>query len=250
MSRSTVQRATLVPSRSFSCRQTLRGPVDPEVLFPDPPDVSREILVASLPCRPPRRVEPAGSVRVVRRGGDRQLRADRLDPEDVAMFVHEGHHHFTRRSSSAWAKYADAFRRISFARLRSRFSRSSSLRRWRSSVVRPGRRPVSRSLCRTHRRSVSAVQPNFSEIEQIALHCDLSSLSCSYTIRTARSRTSGEYLLARDMGSILSTNGPSGIPGAVQYRSATHTRSAVRRAGTRPTEPLPTHPRTSRPAIR
>jgi hypothetical protein len=36
---------------------------------------------------------------------------------------------------------------------------------------------------------------------------------CSRTIRTARSRTSGEYLLGRAMGSILSTNGPSGKPG-------------------------------------
>jgi hypothetical protein len=29
--------------------------------------------------------------------------------------VHELHRHFGRRSSSAWAKKADAFRRISFA---------------------------------------------------------------------------------------------------------------------------------------
>ena len=35
------------------------------------------------------------------------------------------------------------------------------------------------------------------------------------TIRTARSRTSGEYLLGRAMGSILSTNGPSDETGTV-----------------------------------
>ena len=58
-------------------------------------------------------------------------------------------HHFARRSSSACAKYADAIRRISFARRSSTFSRSSSLNRARSSVVSPGRRPPSRSACRT-----------------------------------------------------------------------------------------------------
>ena len=51
-------------------------------------------------------------------------------------------------------------RRISFARFSSRISRSSSFNRWRSSVVRPGRWPASRSAWRTHRRSVSVVQPS------------------------------------------------------------------------------------------
>lgn len=43
------------------------------------------------------------------------------------------------------AKKAEALRRISLARFSSRFSRSSSFRRCLSSVVRPGRRPWSRS---------------------------------------------------------------------------------------------------------
>jgi hypothetical protein len=76
-----------------------------------------------------RRLE-CGSVsiaRVVRRGGDRQHRADRLDPIRRAVVVDERHHHFARRSSSACAKYADAFRRISFARFSARTSRSSRL---------------------------------------------------------------------------------------------------------------------------
>ena len=77
-----------------------------------------------------------------------------------------------RRSSSAWAKYAEAFRRISFARFSSRTSRSSSFNRWRSSVVRPLRWPVSRSAWRTHRRSVSAVHPSLLAIDAIAAHCD------------------------------------------------------------------------------
>ena len=40
-----------------------------------------------------------------------------------------GDHHFTRRSSSAWAKYAEAFRRISLVRFSSRTSRSRSFSR-------------------------------------------------------------------------------------------------------------------------
>jgi hypothetical protein len=56
---------------------------------------------------------------------DRQGRADRLDSEGVAVLVNEGHHHFARRSSSAWAKNAAAFFRISLARFSSKFSRWS-----------------------------------------------------------------------------------------------------------------------------
>ncbi len=86
---------------------------------------------------------------VVRRRGDRQHPADRLDPVGVAMIVDERDHGFDRRSSSAWAKYADALRRISLAWRSSRISRSSALIRSRSSLVRPGRWPRSRSACRT-----------------------------------------------------------------------------------------------------
>jgi hypothetical protein len=68
-----------------------------------------------------------------------------LDPVLVSTLVDEIHHHFGRRSSSAWPKNADALRKISFARLSSRFSRSSSLSRSRSAVVSPGRFPESRS---------------------------------------------------------------------------------------------------------
>jgi len=79
------------------------------------------------------------------------------------------HHHVARRSSSAFAKYADASRRISFARRNSTFSRSNCLNRARSSVVSPGRRPASRSARRTQLRSVSAAHPIFfSAIEVIA----------------------------------------------------------------------------------
>ena len=78
-----------------------------------------------------------------------------------AMVIDELHrdHHRGRRSSSACAKYADALRKISFMRFSSRTSRSNAFARWRSAVVRPPRSPLSRSACRTHFRSVSAVHP-------------------------------------------------------------------------------------------
>jgi len=49
---------------------------------------------------------------------------------------------------------------------------------------------------RTTIRNVSRVQPLFCAIERIAADCELSSCSHSKTFRTARSRTSGQYLLA------------------------------------------------------
>src|SRR5712671_156337 len=82
---------------------------------------------------------------VVSGRGDRQNAADRLDPVDVPMIVDERLHGFDRRSSSAWAKYALALRRISLAWRSSRFSRSSAFIRSRSSVVGP-KTPVPFSL--------------------------------------------------------------------------------------------------------
>ena len=155
--------------------------------------ISAASRVAPRPRRQAlRRIGPLRRVLVVRRRGDRQHLADRLDPVVGAVFVDERDHHFGRRSSSAWAKYADALRRISFAWRSSRFSRSSSLSRSRSSLVRPGRcpghaRPAAPS-CAASRR----VQPIFAAIETIAAHCEACSPPCSNTIRTARSRTSGE----------------------------------------------------------
>src|SRR5262249_61753262 len=116
-----------------------------------------------------------------------------LDPILGSVLVDERHHYFGRRSSSAWAKKAAALRRISLARFNSRFSRSSCLRRSRSVLVSPARLPWSRSACRTHWRKDSGGQPILPAIETIAVHCDSCSAWCSKTIRTARSRTSGEY---------------------------------------------------------
>ncbi len=120
------------------------------------------------------------------------------------------------RPSSAPKKAAADFK-ISLARRSSRFSRSNSRIRARSSELNPGRWPVSTSASRTQRRSVSGVIPNLDEIEVIAAHCEPNSPSCSNTIRTARSRISRGYRVEaeRDMTPILSKSGASNNPGAV-----------------------------------
>ncbi len=133
--RATVQRATDIPSRK-SWRHTL-CPIDPEVLVVHPANLPAQPLVATHPGRTALRLRFAPLGLVVRRWGDRQLGADRPDPVSTTMFADERRHHLARRSSSAWAKYADALRRISFARRSSRTSRSSSLNRRRSSLVSP-----------------------------------------------------------------------------------------------------------------
>lgn len=82
---------------------------------------------------------------------DLQHATDRLDPVDLAVLADEGTHHFSRRSSSAWAKNALASFRISLALRGSRLSRSNSLMRCASAVMSPraGR-------CRTHAGAPSA----------------------------------------------------------------------------------------------
>src|SRR5271170_6619832 len=82
---------------------------------------------------------------VIGRQGDRQHLADRLDPMRLAVIVDEGNHGLNRRSSSAWAKYALALRRISLACRSSRFSRSRAFSFVATSVGTPARTPLSRS---------------------------------------------------------------------------------------------------------
>lgn len=64
---------------------------------------------------------------VVNRQGDRKFLADRFDPVRLVMRLDELHGHLAQRSSSGWAKHADALRRISFLRFGSKFSRSAPL---------------------------------------------------------------------------------------------------------------------------
>src|SRR5262245_27007864 len=171
----------------------LAGAVDLEVIIVHAPDFTRNLGIASKARRFSLRLSLSRFLFVVDRGGDRQLLADRLDTIRGSVLVDKRHHYFGRRSSSAWAKKAAALRRISLARFNSRFSRSSCLRRSSSVLVSQARLPWSRSACRTHWRKDSAVQPILPAIEMIAAHCDSCFAWCSKTIRTARSRTSGEY---------------------------------------------------------
>ena len=110
------------------------------------------------------------------------------------MRVEERHHRspqLPRRSRAAGAKYTDAVRRISVARRHARCSRSSALTRACSSVVTPGRCPVSRSVRRTHFRRVSAEHPILLAVEVMAPHCVSHSERCACTSHTARSCTAG-----------------------------------------------------------
>jgi hypothetical protein len=142
----------------------LRCPVHAEVLGVHPGDVGLELLV---PHHPGRHGPALGGP--VRRRGELQRGADRLDPEAVPVSVDVG---VRRRPSSSVAKKSDADRRISLARRSSKFSRSSCLSRSRSSVLRPGRSPASTSARRTHLRTVSAAGPSISATAQIASHSD------------------------------------------------------------------------------
>src|ERR1700735_2961355 len=106
---------------------------------------------------------------VIGRQGDRQHPADRLDPVRLAVIVDEGDHGLNRRSSSAWAKYALALPRISFACRSSRFSRSRAFSFVATSVGTPARTPpLSRSAFFTHSCSVCAVQPILAAIDETA----------------------------------------------------------------------------------
>src|SRR5690554_3150855 len=110
------------------------------------------------------------------------------------MLVDKGDHRFSGRSSSAWAKYAEALRRISLACRSSRFSRSRALSFSATSLGTPARRPPSTSAFFTQSFRVWAEQPIFWETETTAAQRDGYSPPCSSTIRTARVRTSGENL--------------------------------------------------------
>src|SRR5262249_60614866 len=127
----------------------LADAVDLAIFLPDPPDMAAELGVAPHAWRAAVGSAPSGASLVVPRWGNRQHRADRLDPVRVPVRVDEAHHYLARRSSSACAKYADAFLRISLARRSSKFSRSSCLRRSPPSAVPPGRLPASPSALRT-----------------------------------------------------------------------------------------------------
>ena len=80
------------------------NPIDLEIAVEYAPNLAAQNGVPSHAGG--RRFGPtsARDVLVVRRRGDRQDPADRLDPVDIAMIVDEGDQGLNRRSSSAWAK--------------------------------------------------------------------------------------------------------------------------------------------------
>src|SRR6185437_2102162 len=82
----------------------LASSVRPKVLLPDPVDRAGELCIAPHARRQSRWISLTALLFVIRRWGDRQLLADRLDPVLGTMCVYERDHHFPRRSSSAWAK--------------------------------------------------------------------------------------------------------------------------------------------------
>ncbi len=119
----------------------LADAVDLEVLIEHASNLHAQRCIPLDARRRRVRATPPRGVRVIAGRGDLQHTTDRLDPVSPAIIVYEGDHGLNRRSSSAWAKYALALRRISLAWRSSRFSRSSALIRSRSSDVDPARRP-------------------------------------------------------------------------------------------------------------
>jgi hypothetical protein len=97
--------------------------IGPEVLLPQTPNRTAQLGVALQSLRNALRIALSRFVLAVCRRGDRQQLADRLDPVLISMRVDKRQHHLARRSNSAWAKYADALRRISLARRSSATSR-------------------------------------------------------------------------------------------------------------------------------
>ena len=87
------------------------------------------------------------SPRVIRCWCNRQYTADRPNTKNRMVIFCKHGHLLNGRSSSAWAKYADAFFRISLAWRSSPFPRSRTLRRALSSRLNPSRIPESRSAC-------------------------------------------------------------------------------------------------------
>ena len=110
---------------------------------------------------------------------DRNVRWDAFDPFGLsgsprmhlpAVWAERLHDRFIKQSPRAMGGHALTARWRS--RRWPRTSRSSTLIRSRSSVVRPARWPTSRSAWRTQLRSVSAVQPILPAIDMIVAHCE------------------------------------------------------------------------------
>src|SRR3990167_3024010 len=170
----------------------LVGTVNLHIGLPDLLDFGHQGVIRLGACTAQFRFVLARSMAPIHGRGNLQYLADRLDPVGVAMLVHKILQDLSLRSSSAWAKKALASFRISLARRSSLTSRSRALMRSRSSLVTPSRSPVSTSCLRTHSCRVWGTQPILAAMDSMAAHREGYSPRCSCTIRTARSRTSGE----------------------------------------------------------
>lgn len=99
---STVQEVTGIYSR-LNSRQT-SGTVDLEVISPYAPNLGLKRHIGLCTRWQPFRIGLAVIALVIRRGGNRQLRANQLDPILGSVHIDKRLHHISRRPRSARAK--------------------------------------------------------------------------------------------------------------------------------------------------
>jgi len=163
--------------------------------------------LSSPGARKPRRVPAIG------RRGDLQHPAHRLDPVDFAMFVHEPVHHFNRRSSSAWAKkragqFQDLVGLAQFTVLALEFLDAPGVSRGYALSL----AGINLVLLDPRVQGLGYAA-DLGSMDSIAAHCDGYSPRCSCTMRTARSRSSGENFGDFLMAPFSQAKEPSQNPG-------------------------------------
>ena len=115
--------------------------VDTEVVAEDPLHLDTQRFITLATGESTRRTRLADLGRMRCRWGNPQFLADRLGPIVGTVAIDKIDHHLGLRSSSAWAKKAEALRRISLDSLRSKFSRFRRLKSSSCAVVAPGAVP-------------------------------------------------------------------------------------------------------------
>src|SRR3954471_23055148 len=141
---------------------------------------------------------------------------DRLDAKLAPVVVDVGDDYRSRRSSSAWAKNADAVFRISFARRSSAFS---FFKRAFSSVRDNPDGPTGRSAfsaASIQLRSVAGLMPSSSPTLRRAASLDSPSRNRSAYMPTARSRVSASNFRGADTGPVSLLVGPCTRPRTIQ----------------------------------
>lgn len=110
--------------------------------------------IPSCPSRQPAGVDALGDMVVVGRRGDRQHLADRLNPMRLAVIVDERDRGLNRRSSFAWAKYAEALLSLACEARGSRVPEPSVSSQHPWELRRARRRHARLSCSRSWRRSM------------------------------------------------------------------------------------------------